>query len=269
MDRGALILAALLSCAGAAAPAHELWLMPSSFEPARGQAVAVELRVGAGWPGESIPRQPQQVLRLGLLDAAGELALPGAGAGATAAVARPRAPGASWLVYRSDQLALTLDAPLFERYLREEGLEHVVHAREQSGESARPGRELYARCAKTLLRVDGDVGGYDMPAGLPLELMLLNDPRTLERRAALLMRVLHQGQPLRGVLVKALPRDATHASVQARSAADGTVALRLGAPGVWLINAVHMQPARRGVDADWESLWSSLTLSVGGGVGSN
>jgi uncharacterized GH25 family protein len=255
MVRRALICAALLACAASTA-AHEFWLLPSSFEPARGDAVTVDLRVGAGWPGESIARQPQQVLRLGLLDAAGERALP-------AASALTRVAGASWLIYRSDALALTLEAPLFERYLREEGLEHVIDARAQRGESAQPGRELYSRCAKTLLRVDGGIAGYERPAGLSLELLLLSDPRHIGRGSPLAMRVLHQGAPLGGVLVKALPQDGKHKPVHARSSADGSVALSLDATGIWLINAVHMQRARQGADAEWESLWSSLTLRVG------
>lgn len=267
MVRRALIRAALLSCLAGATHAHEFWLMPSSFAPARGQAVEVDLRVGAGWPGESIPRQPQQVLRLGLLDAAGERVLPGPRGAVPAAVAMPRVAGASWLIYRSDPLALTLEAPAFERYLREEGLEHVIQARAQSGESALPGRELYSRCAKTLLQVEDDVIGYDQPAGLSLELMLLRDPRYIDPGSKLELRVVHHGQPLGGVLVKALAQNATHPPLQARSSADGTVALVLDVAGIWLINAVHMQRARRGVDADWESLWSSLTLRVGAADG--
>jgi uncharacterized GH25 family protein len=254
--------AALASCWTLAAQAHELWLMPSSFEPVRGEAVDVDLRVGAGWPGERVARQPEQVLRLALLDAAGERTLPGVRGAAPAAVAVPHVAGVSWLVYRSDRLALTLDAPTFERYLREEGLEHVIDARAQHGESASTGRELYSRCAKTLLRVDGDVTGFDRPTGLTLELILMSDPRVADPGSSLRMRVLHRGQPLGGVLVKALPKNGGP-SVQARSTADGGVDLPLSATGVWLLNAVHMERAPRGSAADWESLWSSLVLHVG------
>lgn len=255
--------AALASCLAIAAHAHELWLLPSTFEPARGEAVDVDLRVGAGWPGESMARQSEQVLRLALLDATGERALPGLRGALPAAMALPRVAGASWLIYRSDRLALRLDAPMFERYLREEGLEHVIHARAQSGESAQPGRELYSRCAKTLLRVDGDSTGFDRRADLTLELMLMSDPRAADAQSRLRLRVLHRGQPLGGVLVRALPQKAAMPAVQARSMADGSVDLALGANGIWLLNAVHMERAPHGSGADWESLWSSLTLHVG------
>ena len=46
----------------------------------------------------------------------------------------------------------------------------------------------------------------------------------------------------------------------ARSDADGRVAFRVHSGGMWLIKAVHMIPAAAGSDAQWESLWASLTF---------
>jgi uncharacterized GH25 family protein len=254
--------AVLASCCALAAQAHELWLMPSAFEPMRGQAVDVDLRIGAGWPGERMARQPEQVLRLALLDAAGERALPGARGVAPVAVAVPQEAGASWLIYRSDRLALTLDAPAFERHLREEGLEHAIQARAERSETTSAGRELYSRCAKTLLRVDGEATGFDRPTGLTLELMLISDPSAAGTGLNLRLGALLRGEPLGGLLIKALPQSGGP-SVQARSNAQGVVDLPLKTAGIWLINAVHMQRAPHGSDADWESVWSSLALRVG------
>jgi hypothetical protein len=40
----------------------------------------------------------------------------------------------------------------------------------------------------------------------------------------------------------------------------------LGQPGLWRISAVHMTRAPDGVDAEWDSLWASLTFEMSSGV---
>jgi uncharacterized GH25 family protein len=256
-------VALLALCIGGWVRAHELWLMPSTFEPEPGQSLAVDLRVGAGWPGESMARQPQQVLRMGFADATGEHPLPSGAGVRPAAHASARRPGAAWLVYRSTDIALELDAASFELYLREEGLDHVLDARRERGHSLRPGRESYSRCAKTLVSVGGNAQGFDRELGLSLELVLLSDPTQASRDQPFVLKLLYRGKPIESVLVKALPQDSIARPTSARTTHDGIVRLNLGTPGVWLLNAVHMTPASVGIDADWESLWSSLTLRVG------
>jgi hypothetical protein len=93
---GARCVGALLAlCLSDWVHAHELWLMPSTFDPQPAQSFSVDLRVGAGWPGESIARQPQYVLRLGMVDAAGERRLPSEAGVRPIARASARSPGAA------------------------------------------------------------------------------------------------------------------------------------------------------------------------------
>lgn len=124
------------------------------------------------------------------------------------------------------------------------------------------GRELFSRCAKTVLEVGSVASGArpEMPTvGCPLE--LVPDAGLLEPGAEVSVRVLWRGAPLEGVLVGATRAGDDTPSAGARSDADGRVRFSLG-PGAWLVHAVHMAETR-GADseqADWRSVWASLTF---------
>jgi uncharacterized GH25 family protein len=258
-----LVAAALLL--GTSAAAHEYWLMPSRFAVAAGERIGIAHRVGAGWPGETLPRNPARVRRFTLVDAQGERPIGGAPGADPAGIVALRSPGLAVAVYHSTASPLVLDAASFETYLREEGLEHVIAQRAARGASAEPGRELFVRHAKTLVAVGeptAAAGPFDRPVGLDLELVPETDPRPLAGGGSVAVRLLHLGRPLAGVLVKAIPRAAGEARIERRSDGDGRVVLALPSAGVWLINAVHMIEAPPGSGADWQSLWSSLTLEL-------
>ena len=167
--------------------------------------------------------------------------------------------------YRSRRSAITLEAAKFEAYLREEGLDAVVAWRAAHGETAAPGREVYSRCAKALL-VAGDAGtsrtGADRVLGFALELVPLGDPTTLASGSPLRLRVLHEGAPLAGALVRATREGAPDGRRGARANAEGRVGLDVDAAGTWLVTCVHMRRAPKDANADWESLWASLTFEV-------
>ena len=254
-----------------AAQAHEFWLMPQSFSVPPAQNFLLELRVGAGWPGESLGRNPDYIERFGLIDAARtERRVGGQPGGDPAGVVSAKAPGAAWAVFRSKHSAITLEAEKFESYLRDEGLESIIEARRLSGTSAAPAREMYSRCAKALLQV-GTAGSarsalLKRNTGLTLELIPQTDPQQLRGGGAFTVQLLYLNKPLQGVLVKALPQltanEATTQQITARTDAQGRVSLPLSRGGVWLINAVHMVKAPAHLNADWESVWSSLTLEL-------
>jgi uncharacterized GH25 family protein len=260
-----LVAAALLLAA--AAQAHEYWLMPTRFSATPGERIGIAHRVGAGWPGETLPRDPARVRRFTLIDALGERHVAGEPGADPAGRVALRSPGLSLAVYHSTGSPLVLDAGPFESYLREEGLERIVDARRARGQSAEPGRERFTRHAKTLVAV-GDpavpAGPFDRPAGLDLELVPETDPRAIAGGGRFAVRLLHLGRPLAGALVKAIPKAEGQPRLERRSDAEGRVVFALPRAGVWLVNAVHMVEAREGSGADWESLWSSLTFELAG-----
>jgi hypothetical protein len=62
--------------------------------------------------------------------------------------------------------------------------------------------------------------------------------------------------------VVALNEDDPDARLAARSDFDGRVVFRPGRTGRWLVKAVHMVPAPPEADADWESVWASVTFEI-------
>ena len=239
-------LVALLACIPVSALAHDFWIEPSTFRPAVGTHVELALRVGVDFAGDPVGRSSQLIESFTVRDAAGERPVPGIENRDPAGILRIERAGGAVVGYRSRANALELPADKFEHFLREEGLERIIELRAKRGESRRPGREHFYRYAKSLL------GTPDAARPLGFRLEIVAD--------GTVFRVLFEGKPLHDVLVVAMHRDDPRARSQARSGRDGRVALRVDKPGVWLIKAVHIVPARAGAGADWESLWASLTF---------
>ena len=252
MLRG-LILLGLLA---APAAAHDFWIEPSSFRPVPGERVAVRLRVGENLKGDPVPRNPGRIERFAAVGPAGETEVVGVEGVDPAGWATPAGPGLHWLVFDSNHASLEQAGPKFDAYLGEEGLERIRGLR-KAGDG--PVKEIYSRCAKSLLRVGEGSAGYDRELGLELELVPEKDPYALKPGEALPVRLLYRGKPLDGALVIGMA--SPEAKISARTA-GGRASLVLDRPGLWLIKTVHMVPAPEGSGAEWESLWASLTFEL-------
>jgi uncharacterized GH25 family protein len=90
------------------------------------------------------------------------------------------------------------------------------------------------------------------------------DPYALRRGDELPVRLLWQGRPLGGALVSALPYASPESKESLRSDRDGRVRFRGLGPGVWLVKAVQMVRVTSDPNADWRSVWASLTFEVPG-----
>lgn len=252
---------ALLGAAGASA--HDLWIEPSAFQPAPGTRLAVRLFIGQLFRGDVYPRDPRYLVRFAMIGAGGESPIPGIPDTDPAGFLVIGQPGLYQLVYASRPAAVELDAPKFEAYLAEEGLEPISAWRAKHGQSAARAKEIYSRCAKSLIAVGGDAGsGHERVLGLTLELIPEKNPYTLAAGQELPVRLLYQGKPLAGAKVAAVPKDQPARQVSARTDAQGRVRLPLAGAGVWLVKAVHMIAAPPGAGADWESFWASLTFAL-------
>jgi uncharacterized GH25 family protein len=246
-----------------AARAHDFWIEPSSFHLAPGGRAAVRLRVGQRLKGDPVPRDARRIERFAAIGPGGETPLPGIDGNEPAGFFVPPAPGLYWLVYDSSRESIELEAAKFEKYLADEGLDKVIAARAGKGQSAQAGKEVYSRCAKSLVAVGPpDAPGWDRVAGLELELVPEKNPLLIAPGGTLPVRLLYHGKPLAGALVAAFTQDHPEEKVALRTNAAGRVALPLARPGRWLIKAVHMVPAPAGTGADWESLWASVTFEI-------
>lgn len=261
-----LTLTASLLLAAPALRAHDFWIEPSTFTPQPGERVVVRLRVGEHFQGDPVPRRPERIERFAVVGGTGERPVEGVAGADPAGFAAFDAPGLHQLVYDSSRSSIELAGPEFEKYLAEEGLERISALRAERGQTPARAREVYSRCAKSLVAVAGKgAGGHDRILGLPLELVPEGNPYALTGGGKLPVRLLHEGKPLAGALVMGLRRDQPARKISARTDAGGRVMLSLDLPGVWLVKAVHMVPAPEGAGADWESFWASLTFEVPGG----
>jgi uncharacterized GH25 family protein len=266
-----LMLAALL--AFTAAEAHDFWIEPSSFRPAVGSGLRIRLRVGDGFPGEAVARNPDHLKDFFVSGPDGKnTPAVGFGRGDPAGLTRVSAAGTHIIAYTSKGSFSELEAKKFESYLKDEGLEAVSELRSKNGESDKAGRETYRRSVKSIVMAGaGGAEGHDRVLGLPLELVPEKSPYHLGPERKLALRLLFNGRPLEGALVRAKRRiaDGEKAkgeeerkpeTLSGRTGVKGEVAFTLPRDGFWLITVVHMVPADDKTTADWESYWASLTF---------
>lgn len=263
--RIALPAAALALALAAPAFAHDFWIEPSTFRPAVGSTLGVGLVVGQGFRGEALPRNPAMIARFVLVTDAGEKPIGGRAADEPAGSVQIDQPGLALIGYRSLDSQVSLEAAKFEAYLKDEGLESVIAARAGRGDSQKPSRELFSRSAKSLIQAGGSgATGYDRVLGLTLELVPEKNPYTMKAGDELPVRLLYEGKPLAGALVVALNYDAPDDRLARRSDANGRVSFRLPKEGGWLVKAVQMVPVTGNPNADWRSIWASLTFLLPG-----
>jgi len=255
------------------AAAHDFWIEPTRFEPAPGEGVALRLFVGEHFRGDAVARPAAAGLhRFVVADANGpaSAAVPGRPGGDPAGLLRLARPGAYVVGLHGKPNRIELPADRFNAYLELEGLQAILALRAARGQTDQPAREIYSRCAKSLL-LSGPAAARgpaaDRALGFPLELIAERRPETLPDGDALPVRLLYEGQPLAGALVVALRRADPARTIERRSDAEGRVRLPLSGAGPWLVKAVHMRPAAAGSGADWESLWASLTFAGSEGAG--
>ena len=258
--------------------ASEVWLEAPRFRLQPGEAVHVRAFVGQNFAGGPWTTKATKVLRLVRFGPAPadttSLTPRNAAETDTFRTGFPFAqPGTHVVLLQSTSSFTELPAEQFTAYLRAEGLDYALKLRQENDETAKPGREAYSRCAKTLIQV-GDPALVPLAAdsacrhiyGLPLELVPEQNPYRLAADKALTVRVLRGGRPAFGAAVQVWQRQpgglpTTHYTTRANQ--SGRILLRLSGPGPYLLATVDMRPApvRLRARADWQSTWASLTFA--------
>lgn len=268
MMRPLAALAALLCSAPVAA--HDFWIQPERYRADAQTATGLTLQVGHGRDRQRSAIPSRRVQRFEAVAADGRrLDLrahlrPDPHAPADARFAVPA--GAWMLVLETDAGAQSrLPAPRFNDYLRAEGLTPALEQRRSQGREAADGSERYSRRSKALVRAGAapaDAAALlATPLGLPLEILLDADPQA--RSAPLAVRVLWQGRPLPGALVKLtrLQDDARPLATQ-RTDAAGRAGFAAPGAGAWLLNAIWTQPLPADAEVDFETTFTSLSFEI-------
>lgn len=252
-----LLLAAMLPRPAAA---HDFWIEPSTFRPEPGTEVSARLLVGERFRGDPLPRRESHIARFVLLGPEGESPFTGKAGADPAGAAHVSAPGLHVIGYESRASSVDLDPDKLAIYVREEGLEPFFR-----GDLAKPIRDEFSRCAKSLVRVGPGrpkLNGFDRRLGSRLEIVPEANPYALGVPRVLPVRLLENGKPLRDALVTAIERSRPdEGAVRMRTDAKGRARLALPRPGVWLVKAVWIEPVA-GAPGAWRSWWASLTFEV-------
>jgi len=256
------VLAALLA---APAFAHEFWIEPDTFRPLPDEVVPLTFFVGMAYQGEVLPRYASRIVEFLHFEPGKEgKSVPGFEGSQRAGLVRTHDPGLHLIAYQSTSTFVELEPDKFKEYVLEEGLDSIVKARLSRGESDKPGRELFARCPKTLLQVgnSGETKDAMRVVGFPIELVPEANPYDLSPGDSLTIQVLSRGKPLADALVVGFPSEDPDDTPQARTDRDGRATLKLGYSGAWLIKTVLMERIDDDPRADWQSWWGSLTFEL-------
>jgi uncharacterized GH25 family protein len=269
--RSATLLFGLLTCFGASlTDAHDFWLQPNEYWVSPDALTSMTLQVGHGPFRQRSPIPARRITRFQAISSTGvvvdlrdQLRL---GEAAEDGDFKFKNPGAYLLVLQTDDGAQThLPAIRFNDYLKAEGLTSALQQRAQLNRMDADGSERYSRCAKSIVQVGppdaGSQGPVSKPLGLPLEIVPEANPYGVPRPANLPVRVIYAGHPLAGALVKLtnLKDDASPFEVRLTDH-DGRTIFTMPNSGAWLLNVIWTKPLPRTEEADFETVFSSLSF---------
>jgi len=246
--------------------AHEFWVRPLSYVVETGKSLDVRLFVGDGFPGEVVTRNGPKIVKFAAYGDGAETPITGENGKDPAGSVKLEKAGVYVLAFRNIPSKIELDAAKFEEYLKEEGLDTIIKKRADSGASSTPGKEMYSRSAKAIVRVGDAEKGFDREVGLKYELTPLSEPWKVQPgeqgKDELRFKAVFDSKPLAGIMVAARTPDDPKLVIKATTDEHGIVTLKLPKTGMWLVSSVHMLEAPANSGSDWESVWASVTFEV-------
>jgi uncharacterized GH25 family protein len=272
IERACVVLAALLPgiCGICACQAHDFWVQPNEYWLLPDAVIPMTLQVGHGPFRQRSPIPLNRVVRFAAIapdgapiDLRGNLHLGGNTADADLQF---RAPGAYVLVLETDDRAQShLPAIRFNDYLKVEGLTAALAQRERTHRMDADGSETYSRRAKSIVQVGlpgaGSQAQVTRPLGLPLEIVPEVSPYSQPRPANFPVRVIYEGRPLTGALLKLtnLAQDATPLETHLTDHA-GRATFTMPSRGTWLLNVIWTKALPSSRETDFETVFASLSF---------
>lgn len=270
------IAAALLTAAPALlsalpALAHDVWLQPRGWQVATGVPLATTVEIGHGPFRQRWGAQADKVAYLssfgpeGTIDRRAEFKPSSDDPNLSPVFARA---GLHVLVLNSLNAFSDLPSIRFNDYIAYEGLTPVIDARAKAHATDQSGREVYRRRCKALIQVGASTAASTAadsrlatrPLGLSLEIVPLLDPYALGADRQLPVRVIYEGRPLAGALVKLTSLEFDSKPIAtARTDSKGETRFRVPPVGSWLVNVIWSKPITS-PQADFETTFSSLTF---------
>ncbi len=248
-----------------AAGAHEFWLLPKKYHYKVGEEMNVDFMVGENFTGEFWDLKRHRAEEVQVVSAYGKKSL--------ISVVKPTA--GNNLAYKftnegthlfslvSNTAYIELDAPKFNEYLQEDGLENISFLRKKNNQTDQRARENYTRYAKLLVQsgtVTDEV--YKRKLGLKVEIIPLSNPYTLKTGDYLECEIQFEGKSLPHQLVKIWNYVGNRVFLQnAYTENDGRIKFPISASGPWMVSFVKMMPSQK-ENIDYESSWASLVFGI-------
>ncbi len=257
-------------CHACSIGAHDFWIQPSEYWVTPQAQTAVTLLVGHGASRQRSPIPLRRITSFeavsasgARIDLRGDLRL---GDARNDGEFRLADPGTYILVLQTDNRAEShLPAIRFNDFLEVEGLTPALEQRARTHRTDSDGSENYSRRAKAILQL----GPVDLrsqlrvtkPLGLTLEIVPEQSPYATPRPANLPIRVIFEGHPLPGALVKLtnLEHDSVPFETQLTDRA-GRARFTMPKVGSWLLNVIWTKAQSSSRDTDFETTFSSLTF---------
>lgn len=261
------VISLLLTLWAAPTFAHEVWIEPQNYQVEKGQDITASLKNGEGFVGSQLTWFPGQIERFDVVVGGQSRAIAGRAGDLPAVQNLKTRPGLVVLVHQSKPKTVTYeDWDKFQLFIDHKDLGDIRARHSARGLADTPLREVYTRFAKSLLAV-GHGKGTDAETGLETEIIALANPYR-ERLTKMPVRVMYLGAPRPSAQVELFERapDGTVTITLHRTDASGQVDLPVKAGHEYLVDAVviRVPSAALGAhyNAQWETLWASLTFAV-------
>jgi uncharacterized GH25 family protein len=247
------------------AGAHEFWLQPKKYRYSLGEEIKIDFMVGENFMGDYWDLSRHKVEKLELHRKASVTPL-------TTSISKTKGNNLSFrasqegtylFALQSNTAYIELDAPEFNAYLKEDGLDDILAERKKKNELNKRSRENYTRFAKLLVQVGNATDDtYKKRLGLKYEIVPEQNPYALKPGDYLQCRVYLEGKPAPHVLVKVWSTmNETTFLQNIYTENDGTIKFPISARGPWMVSSVKMIAAD-GTTADYHSLWASLVFGI-------
>ena len=242
--------------------ANDFWLAANDWKPVSGTSATITAGVGERFPTRTAFQEPEDWLAVWrLVGAKKDQPVPkewtrqGLEMAAGVSLSPPGVYlGVAIVGFQTTEMM----GPAFADYLKEEGLDAIIAARQSAGETGKATTERYSRFAKIAMRSGpGSARHLMRPVGLRAELVPAGDPTSVRVGQSLAVQLFYNARPVPGAAVSAVSQGN---AVRATTDARGRVTFAIDREGPWLIKSTHMIRLPPGSPAEWESFRTTLTF---------
>ncbi len=259
-----LLPALLCAALSTVAFAHDTWLVAQRSTAAPDSSVTLDLTSGMAFPALDYAIKPDRVARASVR-LTGKTS-PVKNRKSTAHSLRFSAPlpdpGIATVWVELAPKSLDLTPPKVKEYLDEIGASPEIRRAYEAAPEPRRWREVYAKHAKTFVRVGQpqEDRSWAEPVGMDLEIVPEKDPSILHAGDDLPVRVIRLGKPAASFPVGLVREGDAHGTLKSTDAA-GRVTFRLERAGRWMLRGTDLRRSAKPA-TDWESDFTTLTLVV-------